>query len=181
MLVQKLTIAICAIFFAGCHSSGQNNFYNSNTGKMSTMRVTSTAFKEGEMIPVIYTCKGKDINPPIQIADIPKETKSLALILEDPDAPMGTWVHWVMWNISPATREIAENSVPAGAVQGKNSWGKKEYGGPCPPSGVHRYFIKVYALDTLLTLSPSSREKDLEKAMQGHVITEGQLMGRAKK
>lgn len=181
MVMHKLTFVICIMLLAGCHSAGQNDSNKSNSENIATMKITSPAFNEGEMIPVMYTCQGKDINPPIQIADIPKETKSLALILEDPDAPMGTWVHWVMWNIPPTTSQIVENNVPAGAVQGKNSWGKNEYGGPCPPSGVHRYFIKVYALDTPLTLSLSSGKKDLEKAMQGHVITEGQLMGRAKK
>lgn len=169
------------MLFAGCDSTGQKNSNKSKTENISNMKITSATFKEGEIIPVIYTCKGKDINPSIQIADIPKETKSLALILDDPDAPMGTWVHWVMWNISPSTTQIAENSVPEGAIQGKNSWGKNEYGGPCPPSGVHRYFFKIYALDTILSLSASSKKGDLEKAMKGHILAEGQLMGRVKK
>lgn len=178
MVSFKSMWVIGVMLFTGCHSSGQNN---SSSRNIQSMKISSTAFAEGELIPVIYTCKGKDINPPIQIADIPPGAKSLAFIMEDPDAPMGTWVHWVMWNIPSSTVRISENSVPSGAVQGKNSWGKNEYGGPCPPSGVHRYFFKVYALNTMLSLPASSGKKDLEKAMKGHIIGEGQLMGRVKK
>src|SRR3989338_10824520 len=116
------------------------------------MNITSSAFKEGESMPAIYTCEGRNINPPLRFGNVPSTAVSLALIVDDPDAPMGTWVHWTMWNIDPAITEIGENSVPAGAVQGLTSSNKNAYGGPCPPSGTHRYFFKLYALDTLLDL-----------------------------
>lgn len=178
MASLKPAFFLLALWFAGCQSSGQNT---SSSKNIRVMKITSAVFKEGELIPNIYTCKGKNINPPVQIADVPAGTRSLALILDDPDAPGGTWVHWVMWNISPATGGIEENSVPTGAVQGKNSWGNSGYGGPCPPSGVHRYFFKIYALNTALSLPSSDGKKDLEKAMKGHILAEGQLMGRVKK
>ena len=136
----------------------------------------SSVFKEGEKIPEKYTCKGDDVNPPLKISDIPLGTKSLVLIMDDPDAPMGTWDHWMMWNI-PVINEIKEDSVPKGAVQGINSWKRNDYGGPCPPSGTHRYYFKLYALDTMLNLSESSNKKELERAMNGHIVAEAKLMG----
>ncbi len=146
-----------------------------------TLKITSPSFKDGEMIPRKYTCQGDDVNPQLDISGIPENTKSLVLIMDDPDAPMGTWDHWIVWNISPDTKTIAENSVPAGAVQGKNSWGRNDYGGPCPPSGTHRYFFKLYALDTTLDIPEKSKKKDVEKAMQGHILEQAQLMGKYKK
>jgi len=131
-------------------------------------------FKNNGFIPQKYTCDGNDVNPPLNIEGVPKETQSLALIVDDPDAPMGTWDHWVVWNIPPAEK-IMENSVPG--TEGLNDFRRRSYGGPCPPSGTHRYFFKVYALDTRLDLSPSSRKKDVERAMKGHVIAEGELVG----
>ena len=126
------------------------------------------------MIPKKYTCDDRDINPSLNIEDLPKETKSLALIVDDPDASMGTWVHWVVWNIPPA-KEILEDSVPG--TEGVNDFRKHSYGGPCPPSGTHRYFFKVYALDTKLELSPNSKKRDLEKAMEGHILAKGEIIG----
>ncbi len=146
-----------------------------------TLRISSPAFKDGEMIPKKFTCQGVDINPQLDISGVPDGTKSLVLIMDDPDAPMGTWDHWIVWNISPDTKTIEENSVPAGAVQGKNSWGRNNYGGPCPPSGTHRYFFKLYALDTTLDLSEKSNKKAVEKAMKGHILEQAQLMGKYKK
>jgi len=144
---------------------------------MGELRITSPAFKDNEFIPVKYTCDGEDINPPLLIGNIPPETKSLALINDDPDAPMGTWVHWVVWNISPTTGEIKENSVPEGSRQGINDFGKHDYGGPCPPSGTHRYFFKLYALDRLLDLTSNAKKGDLEKAMKGHILAQAQIIG----
>src|SRR5512144_42921 len=112
--------------------------------KMSEFRISSPVFAANGYIPARYTCDGNDVNPPLEIANVPAETKSLALIVDDPDAPVGMWVHWVAWNIDPATREIAEDAVPRNASQGKNDWKRNSYGGPCPPSGVHRYFFKLY-------------------------------------
>jgi Raf kinase inhibitor-like YbhB/YbcL family protein len=146
-----------------------------------TLRITSTAFTEGKPIPPVYTCQGQNINPPLAIAGVPPGTKSLTLVVDDPDAPMGTWDHWVMWNIDPATTKINENSEPLDAIQGRNSGGMNRYAGPCPPSGTHRYFFKLYALDARLTLPSSAAKRDLESAMQGHILAQAQLMGTYKK
>ena len=144
---------------------------------MNSLQLSSSAFAYGGAIPARYTCEGEDANPPLAIDRVPTGTKSLALIVDDPDAPVGLWVHWVLWNIHPQTQQIAEKSVPAGAVQGKNSWGRTSYGGPCPPSGTHRYFFKLYALDTILKLGSGTTKAELERAMEGHVIGKGELMG----
>lgn len=116
------------------------------------------------------------MNPPLNITGIPEGTVSLVLIMDDPDAPMGTWDHWILWNIAPAT-QIEENSVPEGAVQGVNSWRRNDYGGPCPPSGTHRYFFKLYALDTMLDLELAAGKRRVETAMKGHILGEAQLIG----
>jgi hypothetical protein len=142
--------------------------------QLSKLIVSSPAFENGKFIPRKYTCDGDDVNPPLEIKNIPKETKSLALIVDDPDAPKGTWEHWTVWNIPP-TERIQENTVPG--VEGLNDFGRHSYGGPCPPFGTHRYFFKVYALDTLLNLSPNARKKDLERAMEGHILSKGELIG----
>jgi hypothetical protein len=126
------------------------------------------------MIPRKYTCDGQDVNPALTIENIPEQAKSLVLIVDDPDAPMGTWDHWLVWNIPPK-KTIGEHSVPG--AEGLNSFGKHSYGGPCPPSGTHRYFFKVYALDTLLNIASNSTKKDMEKAMKEHVLTKGELVG----
>ena len=144
------------------------------------MKITSSAFQEGGNIPSQFTCDGANVNPPLHIDQVPAGAKSLALIVDDPDAPGGTFVHWLVWNIDPKTTDIAENSVPPNAVQGKNGFGKTGYGGPCPPSGTHRYYFRVYALDVAQVQGGSTRA-DLERAMQGHIIGQGQLMGRYSK
>jgi len=149
--------------------------------KMEKLTVTSAVFAEGAAIASKYTCDGEDVNPPLAIGATPAGTRSLAMIMDDPDAPVGTWVHWVAWDIPPQTREIPENGMPAGAKQGRNDWKRNNYGGPCPPSGTHRYYFKLYALDTTLTLAPSATKADLERAMQGHVLAAGQLMGTYKR
>lgn len=138
------------------------------------MKITSPEFKNNQPIPKKFTCEGEDINPALVIEDIPQETKSLALIVDDPDAPIGTWVHWVVFDI-PATSRIQENSVP-GKLGITNS-GKRDFHGPCPPSGTHRYFFKIYALDTLLNLKEGISKGALEKAMQGHILGKAELVG----
>jgi Raf kinase inhibitor-like YbhB/YbcL family protein len=143
---------------------------------MKELRIKSSAFEHNGSIPEKYTCDGEDVNPPLTIEGIPEGTQSLALIMDDPDAPMGTWDHWVVWNMPSASKEIRENSVPG--VEGMNDFRKHSYGGPCPPRGTHRYSFKVYALDTKLNIGASSRKKDLEKAMQGHILAKGELIGR---
>ena len=144
------------------------------------MKLTSPAFKEGASVPSKFTCDGEDKSPQLDISDIPSNTKSLTLVMDDPDAPVGTWDHWIVWNIDPTTNKILEEIEPIG-IKGKNSWGRTGYGGPCPNSGEHRYFFRVYALDTKLILLEGSTKKDLEKAMKGHIITEAQLIGRYKR
>lgn len=141
------------------------------------MRITSQAFTNNGYIPKKYTCDREDINPPLNVGEVPPNTKSLVLIVDDPDAPVGTWVHWVVFNINPKTKKIAENSLPAGATLGKNDFGKLEYGGPCPPSGTHRYFFKIYALGTLLNLSSGANKAEVKKAMEGHILDRGGLVG----
>ena len=141
---------------------------------MQELRVSSPIFQNNQFIPPKYTCDGDDVNPPLRIEGIPGEAQALVLIVDDPDAPMGTWDHWVVWNIPPVER-IEENSVPG--IQGLNDFNKHSYGGPCPPSGTHRYFFKVYALDMKLNLDPNSRKKDVEKAMKGHILAEGRIVG----
>lgn len=138
------------------------------------LNITSTAFKDGEMIPVKYTCDGMNINPPLDIKNIPEETKSLALIVDDPDAPTCTWVHWIAWNI-PVTHHLRANEVYG--TEGINDFQQYHYGGPCPPSGTHRYFFKLYALDDILELPPDTKKLQLEKAMSEHIIAFGEIIG----
>jgi len=139
--------------------------------------ISSPAFASGQSIPSKYSCDGENTNPPLQIASVPAAAKSLVLIADDPDAPGGLFTHWLVWNIDPKTNSIGEGSAPNG-TQGKNGFGKLGYGGPCPPSGTHRYFFKVFALDKTLELSAGASRKQLDAAMQGHVVGEGELMGR---
>jgi len=141
------------------------------------MKINSSAFSEEETIPKKYTCEGEDVNPPLEFKGTPKDTKSLALIVDDPDAPGKTFVHWLVWNIDPEIKKIEENSVPEGAIQGKTGFGKTEYGGPCPPSGEHRYFFKFYALDKELDLPSGAEKEDLKESMEDHILEEAQLVG----
>lgn len=144
--------------------------------------LTSAAFGAGEPIPAKYTCDGADISPPLEWSDPPPGTQSFALICDDPDAPVGTWVHWVIFNL-PATARGLPEAVPIGSEladgsrQGRNSWGRTSYGGPCPPGGTHRYFFKLYALDAQLPLSPGAGKDDLMRAMEGHILASTELMG----
>ena len=142
---------------------------------MANLTVKSSAFEAGKLIPKKYSCDGQDINPPLNIEGVPKEAKTLALIVDDPDAPNGTFDHWVVWNVAASTSVIAENTKPG--IEGLNGARRKGYMGPFPPSGTHRYFFKVYALDIELKLGASSNKKDVEKAMQGHILDKGELMG----
>ena len=151
-----------------------------------TLKLTSSAFQQGGSIPSQYTCEGKDMSPPLAWSGLPDNAKSVAMIVDDPDAPdpakpQRVYVHWVVYNIPPQTTSLPENAskrgLPAGAVQGKNDWGKAEYGGPCPPIGRHRYFFKLYALDTTLSGLRDASKADLERAMKGHIIDSGELMG----
>ncbi len=141
------------------------------------LKLTSQSFGDSKLIPQKYTCKGAGVNPPLAISGVPAEAKSLALTMHDPDAPVGDYVHWVMWNIAPDTSTIAENSVPPGALQGQNSSQHNAYLGPCPPSGAHHYIFELYALDTSLNLPTGATRQQLEAAMQSHIIAQTKLTG----
>jgi len=141
------------------------------------MQLISSAFTHKSFIPDTYTCNGANVSPPLEILNAPGSTVTFALIVDDPDAPAKTWVHWVLWNVPVSTKFIEENSVPDGAVEGMTDFGSIGYGGPCPPSDTHRYFFKLYALDTLLDLPQGSTKEDLLAAIEGHVITQAELVG----
>ena len=150
------------------------------------IKITSSAFSEGSMIPRQYTCDGDDVSPPLTWTGVPDGTKSLALICDDPDAPMGTWVHWVLFNIPASIKELpgnitSERIIENSAKHGKNDFRKFGYGGPCPPGGTHRYYFKLYALDSEINLEPGITKAELLKAMGGHILAEGQLMGKYKR
>ncbi len=168
-----------------CRKNEQPQVRSEGDKKMD-IKITSSAFKEGGLIPPKYTCDGADISPPLQWDAVPEGTKSIALISDDPDAPVGTWVHWVLYNLPPDTKELTENippdeNLPNGAKQGITDFRRIGYGGPCPPSGTHRYFFKIYALDTVLELPPRPGKSDLVNAMEGHILAQGQLMGKYKR
>ena len=149
-----------------------------NMNAASSISVTTPAFQAGGDIAAKFTCNEANVNPELKINGVPNEAKSLVLIVDDPDAPRGLFTHWIVWNIDPKATDIGENSAPAGGIQGTNDFGKRNYGGPCPPSGTHRYFFKIYALDTKLDLKPSARRAELDAAMRGHTLAQGELMAR---
>lgn len=186
-----LVLALGLVVFLGIKTYGQNlvdmgNTRNADvrrqrefiTGKKLQMTLTSTAFENGEDIPEDYTCDGADINPRLEISNVPLEAKSLVLLFEDPDAVSGTWNHWLVWNISPDTKTIGLRSAPKGANIGVNDFGEFGYSGPCPPSGEHRYMFRLYALDKTLVLHSSANRQDLETAMDDHILAKTGLMGR---
>jgi len=149
------------------------------------MKLSSSAFQEGGIIPSIYTCEGRNINPPLDITGQPQTAKSLVLIMDDPDVPAEIrpekmYDHWVVFNIPPTTHRIEEHATPPG-IQGRNTGGKNQYAGPCPPYGEHRYFFKLYALDKMLDLPAGATKKEVEAALKGHIISQCQLMGRYEK
>jgi len=177
--MKKILFLILLFSLAGCGASQDLPVQESDLeiSKGVSMKIASSVFNQGEAIPAKYTCDGEDISPALSIAEVPEGALSLVLICDDPDAPAGDWVHWLVWNIEPGVGGIAENTVPAGGVEGTTSFGKTDYGGPCPPSRTHRYFFKVYALDTKLDLDSSADKTKLLEAMEGHVLGEAVLMG----
>ena len=144
------------------------------------MNISSPAFTDGGSIPSKYTCDGANTSPPLAFNGIPGGATSLALIVDDPDAPGGTFDHWIVWNIPANTQSVAEGQAPQG-VAGQNGFGKRAYGGPCPPSGEHRYQFKLYALDTALNLPPGASKADVENAMKSHTVAQAKMMGRYKR
>ena len=175
--VLMLTIAALAII--SCRSNDKKAESSTNLN----ITVSSDAFQEGEMIPKKYTCDGEDVSPSVSWTGLPAETKSVVLVCDDPDAPGDTWVHWILYNLPPNSGGLPEGVPPAemldgGGNHGINSWNRYGYGGPCPPSGVHRYFFKIYALDTVLDIDARATEKNVLQAMEGHILIQGQLMGK---
>lgn len=141
------------------------------------MNIFSLDFEDGGAIPRRFTCDDKDISPNLIIENVPKGAESLALVIDDPDAPSGTWTHWLVWNIPPQTNEIGQATVPEGAIEGVNSSGGQNYSGPCPPNGTHRYFFRLFALDTKLDADGSADRAEVEEEMLGHVIETAEVMG----
>jgi len=151
---------------------------NLNINPTKNMKISSPAFGENENIPSKFTCDGESISPPLEIMGVPENARSLTLIVDDPDAPMaGGFVHWIVFDLNPDTKEIKENSVPENAMEGTTSADKTDYVGPCPPSGTHHYQFKTYALDIILGLDSSARREDIEKAMGGHILDQATLVG----
>ena len=201
---EMAAFVLCIVFvlwvvMSGCSNQEQKEL----SGKQDNIKETgveeliieSPSFENSSPIPVRFSCKGADVNPELNVRNIPLNTKSLVIIMDDPDAPSGTWTHWILYDILPLFRKssvndassnnrsalsefkIKEAQTPVGAKQGKNSWGILSYRGPCPPSGTHRYFFSIYALDTLLNLSEGAERKEIEKGMKSHIIGKGVLMG----
>lgn len=176
---------VLAIAIIGCTPTDAGKVANDSLSQQGgealdmTIKLTSTAFEHKGAIPDAYTCKGKNLSPNLSWSDNPEGTKSFALIMDDPDAPMGTWVHWVLYNIpsSITTLDDGSSASDTGMKTGVNSWRKADYGGPCPPTGQHRYFFKLYALDTLMDAQEEYTKAELIHAMQGHVLATGELMG----
>jgi hypothetical protein len=174
---------LAPILLCSCANKPDNgNNANRGEAKME-VKITSTAFQEGGMIPKQYTCDGQDISPPLAWDSVPPSAKTVALIADDPDAPGKTWVHWVVFDLPASAKGLPENvaaqeTLAGGGKQGTNDFRKVGYGGPCPPSGTHRYYFKVYVLDTDLGLDSKTTKDRLLKAMEGHIIAQGQLLGR---
>ncbi len=185
-MLRKISFLFVAFIVLCLWQSKDGPKSEAKGGKKMQIKVTSTAFEQGGMIPKQYTCDGTDVSPPLAWTSVPEETKGIALICDDPDAPMGTWVHWVLFNLPADVKELPESVPPQerlenGAIQGTNDFRKIGYGGPCPPGGTHRYFFKVYALDAEINLQAGATKRDLLKAMEGHILAEGQLMGTYKR
>lgn len=183
-MLNKITITIIFPVLLFCSCKGNETNPVEEGGKK--MEVKSSAFENNGLIPAKYTCDGENISPPLQWEGAPEGTKSIALICDDPDAPMGTFVHWVLYNLPADAKELAENmpadkKLPNGARQGITDFRKIGYGGPCPPSGTHRYFFKLYALDTKLDLAARATKSQLLRAMDGHILGQGELVGKYKR
>jgi Raf kinase inhibitor-like YbhB/YbcL family protein len=185
-MFQRVICTLISLLFLCLLQDREEVHSKMKGGKSMEIKITSSAFEEGGMIPKRYTCDGEDVSPPLAWTAVPHGTKSLALICDDPDAPMGTWVHWVLFNIPADTGQFPANLptdkvLESGARHGVNDFRKSGYGGPCPPSGTHRYYFKLYALDTQLDLGPGATKAQLMDAMEGHILAQGQLMGRYKR
>lgn len=177
--LTALAVALLMIVASGCSKKSKGN--DQEQGAMD-LKITSTAFEQGDTVPVKYTCSGEDISPPLSIEGAPEGTRSFALIMDDPDAPGQIWVHWVVANLPDSVTSIPEGAsgaLPGAAVEGVNSWEKTGYGGPCPPPGhgVHHYYFKLYALDTTLDVDATATKGEVVNAMSGHILAQAELMG----
>lgn len=193
ILVLIIIGVIAIVYFLG--TPEKDSIETIALRESQNMKITSPAFKHNEFIPKKYTCDGEDINPPLEISGVPPEAKSLALIVDDPDAPVGLWVHWTIWNIDPETNDIPEGGLPngislgdvaLGPQEGTTDFGRPGYGGPCPPfnpdssvgAGTHRYFFKIYALNEAIPdLDSKARKTNIEKAMEGHILNKSEFIG----
>jgi Raf kinase inhibitor-like YbhB/YbcL family protein len=181
-----LSLAVLTLLLFGCASRPQPAAQQPGSDKPKTdkteIRLISSAFKEGQPIPRQYTCDGANVSPPLEWSGVPANARTIAIIADDPDAPGGTWVHWVLYNLPAGNIGLVENlpateKLVAGGFQGTTDFGKIGYGGPCPPSGEHRYFFRIYALDGELPLKAGAKKAEVEKAMESHIIAQGQLVG----
>ena len=175
-----LLISVLVLALAACGGGGGNS--EALREGAANLELTSAAFDDGDAIPTQYTCDGEDLSPPLSWGEPPEGTESFALIVEDPDAPVGTWDHWLLYNIPASVRGLEEGVPPEaelsdGSLHGQNGWRRLDYGGPCPPSGTHRYFFRLYALDTPVDLEAGATKQELRNAMEGHVLAVGELMG----
>lgn len=186
-LLHLTVVTVTLIFILARVSHAETSTSQISRENIMTLILTSPSFSHNDMIPAQYTCDGQDISPALSWTGIPDHTKSLVLIVDDPDAPdpaapKVTWVHWVLYNIPPHVNGLPENvaakELPAGALQGINDWKRTGYGGPCPPIGIHRYFHKLYALDAVLSDLKRPTKLEVEKAIQGHIIMQTELIGR---
>lgn len=177
--IKIILILFLLLLLSSCSGlvSTSNSDENFLIIKNNHMKLTSPNFESNSSIPAKYTCDGEDISPELQIAEVPATAQSLALIVDDPDATNGDWVHWLLWNINPQTQVIAAGQVPAETTQGLTDFGQNKYGGPCPSSGTHHYHFKLYALNISLNLPASSTKKDLETALEEHIIDSTELIG----
>ena len=174
LIFISLFLVFTFLYFQKADHKGQKITENS---LILSMKISSPVFENNQYIPAKYTCDGQNVNPPLKIEGMPENAQSLVLIVDDPDAPSGRWIHWLVWNISPEITEIRENEVPSGSLQGKNDFGNLNYGGPCPPSRTHRYYFKVFALDKKLDLPEGANVKELETAIENHILAKAELIG----
>jgi len=179
-----IVLTLFLLLFLSCAGRQQQLAQPANPQKQTQaeIKLTSSAFKDGEPIPRTYTCDGVNVSPPLEWSGAPGTAKTIAIVCDDPDAPGGTWVHWILYNLPADNIGLVENApasetLKAGGFQGKNDFGKIGYGGPCPPSGTHRYFFKIFALDSELPLKAGATKAELMKAMAGHTLVQGQLIG----
>jgi Raf kinase inhibitor-like YbhB/YbcL family protein len=176
-ILRNFALVLIVFFLSFIFLLSCKNNEKTKGDEVPEMKIQSNSFGNSKMMPAKFTCDSENVSPGLTFSGVPAGSKSLVLIVDDPDAPGGTWVHWTVWNIDPSVTEIPEDSVPEESIEGKTDFGKPGYGGPCPPSGTHRYFFKLYALDTVLDLDASATAADIENSVKGHVLENARLIG----